>query len=68
MSQGPRNEEELYLLWLAERWDVHKLDIHYSNGEREDKRTEEVLEVFKSLGELSKHEVATPKTPPWEAL
>jgi hypothetical protein len=68
MPQEPRSQEELYLLWLEERWDAHKLDLHYSNGEREDRRTEEVLEMFKSLGELSKREMAPPKSPPWEAL
>jgi hypothetical protein len=68
MPQGPGNQEELYLLWLEERWDAHKLDIHYGNGEREDRRTEEVLELFKSLGELSKCEVAPPQSPPWETL
>ena len=68
MSQGPGNQEELYLLWLEERWDAHKLDLHYGNGEREDRRTEEVLEMFKSLSELSKREVAPPQSPPWETL
>jgi hypothetical protein len=66
MSQGPRNQEELYLLWLEERWDAHKLDIHYGNGEREDKRTEDVLEMLKSIGELSKRSVDPPQLPPWE--
>jgi hypothetical protein len=61
MPREPKSQEELYLLWLEERWDVHKLDLHYSNGEREDRRTEEVLEIFKSLSELSRIRVwATP--------
>ena len=33
---------------------MHKLDLHYSNGERKDRRAEEALEMFKSLGELSR--------------
>jgi hypothetical protein len=67
MSRRPKGPEELYLLWLEERWDAHKLDIHYSNGEREDKRTEDVIEIFKDLGELSKRGVEPPKYPPWES-
>jgi len=67
VPREPRSQDELYMLWLEERWDAHKLDIHYGNGEREDKRTEEVLEMFKSLGELSKREVAPPKSSLWEA-
>jgi hypothetical protein len=66
MPQKPKREDESYMLWLEERWDAHKLDIHYSNGEREDKRTEEVLEILKSLGELSKRGVEPPQSPPWE--
>jgi hypothetical protein len=64
MPQEPKSQDEIYLLWLEERWDAHKLDIHYSNGEREDKRTEEVLEMFKSLGEISRRGVEPPKYPP----
>lgn len=67
MSRRPKSQEELYFLWLEERWDAHKLDIHYSNGEREDKRAEEVLEMFKDLGELSKRGVELPQYPPWES-
>jgi hypothetical protein len=67
MPREPRSQEEIYLLWLEERWDAHKLDIHYSNGEREDKRTEDVLEMFKGLGDLSKRSVDPPsQRPPWE--
>ena len=66
MYRESRNQEELYLLWLEERWDAHKLDIHYGNGEREDKRTEDVLEMLKSLGVLSRHGVDPPQSSPWE--
>ena len=65
MTRGPRDGEG-YMLWLEERWDAHKLDVHYSNGGREDKRTEEVLEMLKSLGEVSKRGVNPPQSPPWE--
>jgi hypothetical protein len=55
MLREPKSQEELYLVWLEERWDVHKLNLlHYSNGEREDRRTGNVIEIFKSLGELSR--------------
>jgi hypothetical protein len=67
MAQGPRNQEELYLLWLGEKWDAHKLDLHYSNGEREEKRTVDVLEMLKSIGELSKRSTDPPHLPPWES-
>jgi hypothetical protein len=67
MPQRPKGDSEAYMLWLEEKWDAHKLDLHYSNGEREDKRTEDVLEMFKNLGELSKHGVEPPKSPPWES-
>jgi hypothetical protein len=67
MPKEPKSQDEIYLLWLEERWDAHKLDLHYSNGEREDKRTEEVLEMFKSLGELAKRSVDSPPLPPWES-
>lgn len=67
MPQRPKGDSEAYMLWLEEKWDAHKLDLHYSNGEREDKRTEDVLEMFKDLGELSKRGVEPSKSPPWES-
>lgn len=59
------NDKERYLRWLEAMWDVHKFDF-YGSMEREEKRTEEVLEIFKNLGELSKHRVQAPCFPPWE--
>ena len=67
MPRKPKREDESYMVWLEERWDVHKLDLYYSNGEHEERRKEEVLEMFKSLGELSRRGVATPQFLPWEA-
>jgi hypothetical protein len=58
-------EHENYLRWLEDRWDVHKHDHFYNNAEREERRTEEILEMFKELGELHKCEVELPKPPPW---
>jgi hypothetical protein len=67
MPRRPKGDSEAYMLWLEEKWDAHKLDLHYSNGEREDKRAEDVLEMFKDLGELSKRGVEPSKSPPWES-
>jgi hypothetical protein len=66
MRREPRNQDELYQLWLEERWYARKLDLHYSNGKREDKRTEDILEMFKALFELSQRGVELPNAPPWE--
>ena len=55
-----------YLRWLEDRWDVHKHDHFYRSAEREERRTEEILETFKGLGELSKRRVEAPCFPPWE--
>ena len=68
VPQRPKGDSEAYMLWFEERWDAHKLDLHYGSGEREDKRTEEVLEMLKSLGELSRRGVVPPQSPPWKAL
>jgi hypothetical protein len=46
-------------------WDVQKFDIPGS-AEREEKRTEEVLEMLRGLGELAKQRVEAPYFPPWE--
>jgi hypothetical protein len=50
--------------WLEGMWDVHKFDL-YGSTEREEKRTEEVLEIFRGLGELSKCRVEAPHVTPW---
>jgi hypothetical protein len=61
------SDNERYLRWLEERWDVHKFDF-YGSTEREEERTEEVLEMLKSLGELSRRMVDPPDPPPrWES-
>ncbi len=53
------NDAKRYMLWLEEMWDVHKFDPH-GGTEREEKRKEEVLEMFKSLDELAKRGVESP--------
>jgi hypothetical protein len=44
-------------------WDVQKFDIHGST-EREEKRTEEVLEMLRGLARLSRYRVEPPDVPP----
>jgi len=41
------NDKQSYLRWLEEVWNVQKFDVHGS-AEREEERTEEVLEVFRT--------------------
>ena len=56
------DDKEKYLHWLEEMWDVQKFDIHGST-EREEKRKEEILEIFESLSEIAGRRV---EAPPWE--
>jgi hypothetical protein len=58
------DDNQRYLRWLEERWDAHKHDHFYSNTEREERRTEEVLKMLKGLGELSKRTIDPPEPPP----
>ncbi len=59
------NDAERYMRWLEEMWDVHKFDPH-GGTEREEKRKEQVLEMFRGLAHLSKRRVEPPNFPPWE--
>lgn len=63
----PMEDERSYLRWLEEMWDIQKFDVHGST-EREEERTEEVLEVFRDLARLSRRHVKLPDLPPWELL
>jgi hypothetical protein len=45
-------------------WNVQKFDVHGS-AEREEERTEEVIEVFKGIVRLLKRRVETPYFPLW---
>lgn len=53
MSLGPADGNARYMRWLEERWEGHKLDLHYANSGREEEREEEVLGMLRGLGELS---------------
>ena len=58
-------DNERYLRWLEYMWDVHKFDPH-GRTQREDRRMEEILDMFDTLGELSERTVDPPESPPWE--
>ncbi len=58
-SWGIEDDKRRYLRWLEEMWDVHKFDPHGST-EREEKRKEEILEMFKNLAHVSKFRVEPP--------
>ncbi len=59
------DDKEKYLRWLEEMWEVQKFDFH-GNTEREEKRKEEVLEIFEDPGETSESRVEAPRFPPRE--
>ncbi|MCA1719127.1 MAG: hypothetical protein LC781_20650 [Actinobacteria bacterium] len=59
------DDKQEYLRWLEEMWDVQKFDVRGST-EREEERTEEVLEMFRGLVRLSKRRVEPPDLPPDE--
>jgi len=58
--------EQSYLRWLEEMWDVQKFDVQGSI-EREEEKTEEVLEIFRGLARLSRRRVEAPNFSPWES-
>lgn len=59
------DDKQRYMRWLEEMWDVQKFDISGS-AEREEQRTEEVLEMFRGLSRLSERHVEPPDFPSWE--
>jgi hypothetical protein len=64
-TERPPDDSEDYMSWLERMWDVQKFDIP-GRTEREEARTEEVLNIFKGLGELAKRHVQPPTPPGWE--
>ena len=58
--------EQSYLRWLEEMWDVQKFDVQGST-EREEEKTGEVLEIFRGLARLSRRRVEAPEVSPWES-
>jgi hypothetical protein len=55
-------ENERYLRWLEGRWEAHKQDHFYNSAEDEQRRTEEVLDILKGIGELSKRSIGSTRT------
>jgi hypothetical protein len=55
------NDKERNLRWMEMEWDRHQTFAS------EEKRKEEVLEIFKELDELAKRLVETPGFPPRES-
>ncbi len=55
------NDKERHLRWMEMMWERHQ------SITREEKRKEEVLEVFRTLDELAKRRVETPRFPLWES-
>jgi hypothetical protein len=57
------NDKERYLRWMEIGWE------HHQSLASEEKRKEEILEIFKELDELAKRRVETPRFPlresPW---
>ena len=56
------DDKEKYLRWLEEMWDAQKFDVHGS-AEREEKKTDEILEMFRGPDRLSKRRVEPPEFP-----
>ena len=55
------NDKERHLRWMEMMWERHQ------SITREEKRKEEVLEVFRALYELATRRVETPHFPLWES-
>jgi hypothetical protein len=66
MTGRQPDDKEDYMNWLERMWDVQKFDIP-GRTEREEARTEDVLNLFKGLGDLAKRHVEPPSAPCWEA-
>ena len=62
---GQPGDKEDYMNWLAWMWEVQKVDVP-GRSEREEARVEEVLKLFKDLGDLAKRHVEPPTAPRWE--
>ena len=57
---GLMNDKERHLRWMEMMWE------HHQSITCEEKRKEEVLEIFKTLDELAKRRVEVPYFPLWE--
>ena len=57
----PMDDKEKYMRWLESMWELH------SSISREEKRKEEVLEIFEDLRKIARRRIEAPYFPPWEA-
>ncbi len=55
------DNKERHLRWMEMMWERHQ------SMAREEKRKEEVLEIFETLRDLAKRRVEAPYFPPWES-
>jgi hypothetical protein len=55
------NDKERHLRWMEIMWERHQ------SLTREEKRKEEVLDIFETLRDLAKRRVEVPYFPPWES-
>jgi hypothetical protein len=62
---GQPDDKKDYMNWLEWMWEVQKLDIP-GRAEREEARTEDVLKLFKDLGDLANRHIEPPTAPCWE--
>jgi hypothetical protein len=65
MTGRQPDEKKDYMNWLGFMWDVQKFDVP-GRSEREEARTEDILKLFKGLGDLAKRHVEPPTVPRWE--
>jgi hypothetical protein len=55
------DDKEKYLRWLETMWELH------SSISREEKRKQEILEMFEGLSQIAGRRVEAPYFPPWES-
>ena len=54
-----------YMPGLEEMWEAHKFDI-LGRSEREERKKDETLEIFRGIFELSAQDIHSPNIPLWE--
>jgi hypothetical protein len=54
-----------YMRWLEEMWEVQKFDI-LGRTEREERKKEETLEIFRGIVKLSESDIDSPDFSPRE--
>jgi hypothetical protein len=53
------NDKYCYMRWLEEMWEVHKFDI-LGRTEREERKKDETLEIFRGIVKLSESDIDSP--------